>query len=477
MKNAILIRNVFAGLLLFGGLYLSLSAIIALPLLEEDAGDKQENYFTLKDNIETRRDQTVKRIESFDLDSLTILKYNAVSERLDDKKRADFAVSRLKPSKQVLIDKITDGAAKCIAIYDNANLRGKIQKKHYAARILQDYMNFCMLSKQRVTDAYQEIIIQTASLYATNLKDTSRNYNFSRLEKERMDTVFAGFKPPKVALSIPLKDTSTRFFIPAGWAIRERSQDLIIIIGLLGFALFGSVVGATSKPSFNDITRIEDRGDGFYNMVVVLVRGFSAAIVVYLSIKGGLSLITTSNSDKINPYVILFVCFISAVFSDNIWEWAKTKLVVGAGSADELVAAAQKEKAQGGLFEHDRIGVEHANQTEEGLRHETEVPASVRMAPGNIAGKISDPASLTVPYMVIQEAIALKKAEWIAAFGVIDVKASKLNTENAPETNVIEFIVDNGQLMDLSAFGELPNVISYRDLNGNDHQIPIVLSG
>lgn len=199
--------------------------------------------------------------------------------------------------------------------------------------------------------------------------------------------------------------------------------------------------------------------------------------MVYLSIKGGLSLITTSNSDKINPCVILFVCFISAVFSDNIWEWAKTKLVVGAGSADQLVAAAQKEKAQGGLFEHDRIGVEHANQTEEDLRHKTEIPAIVRMAPENIAGKISDPASLTVPYMVIQEAIALKKAEWIAAFGVIDVKAIKLNTENAPETNVIEFIVDNGQLKDLSAFGELPNVISYRDLNGNDHQIPIVFSG
>ena len=56
-----------------------------------------------------------------------------------------------------------------------------------------------------------------------------------------------------------------------------------------------------------------------------MVRGFTAAVVVYLAVEGGLN-IFSAGSNQANPYVLLFVCMVGAVFSEDVWVIARRNL-------------------------------------------------------------------------------------------------------------------------------------------------------
>ena len=57
----------------------------------------------------------------------------------------------------------------------------------------------------------------------------------------------------------------------------------------------------------------------------IIIRGLAAAIVVFLAVKGGLAIVSTSEAEP-NAYVLFFICLVGAVFSEGVWKWAKTKL-------------------------------------------------------------------------------------------------------------------------------------------------------
>jgi hypothetical protein len=61
------------------------------------------------------------------------------------------------------------------------------------------------------------------------------------------------------------------------------------------------------------------------DLATAVIRGLSAAVVVFLSVKGGLALFTTQDVEP-NSYVLFFTCLVGAVFSENIGEWAQEKL-------------------------------------------------------------------------------------------------------------------------------------------------------
>lgn len=125
----------------------------------------------------------------------------------------------------------------------------------------------------------------------------------------------------KVIVPYAQENNSIGIFILANWALSSESQNIAIITGLIGFAIFGSVLEAFSRDGFSAGTNFSDGGltlKMYYDLMVVLVRGFAALVVICLSIKGGMSLITNSTANQLNPYVILFLCFIAAVYSDDI---------------------------------------------------------------------------------------------------------------------------------------------------------------
>jgi hypothetical protein len=100
---------------------------------------------------------------------------------------------------------------------------------------------------------------------------------------------------------------------------RPNNIDVLLLIGMTGFGLFGSAISIyiLRNPGDNSTAASHD-------LMLVIVRGFSAAIVVFLSIRGGIAILNKGESNP-DPLILFLFCFIGAVFSDPIWLWAKKK--------------------------------------------------------------------------------------------------------------------------------------------------------
>ena len=120
------------------------------------------------------------------------------------------------------------------------------------------------------------------------------------------------------------------FTFVARWLLQTESLPLALITGLLGFGLLGSACStfvrehAVRKPGEPIVTDLQG----------VVIRGLSAAIVIFLAVEGGLA-VFSGNSAEPNPYVLLFTCLVAAVFSEDVWNWAHEKLLDSFGSEDE----------------------------------------------------------------------------------------------------------------------------------------------
>ena len=112
----------------------------------------------------------------------------------------------------------------------------------------------------------------------------------------------------------------------AKWLLETESLSLALIVGMMGFGLLGSAVSTFVRE-----TQGQQRREGeplVADLGGVILRGVSAAIVVFLGAKGGLT-VFAGNSSEPNPYVLLFTCLIGAVFSERVWDWAREKIVSG----------------------------------------------------------------------------------------------------------------------------------------------------
>jgi hypothetical protein len=98
------------------------------------------------------------------------------------------------------------------------------------------------------------------------------------------------------------------------WLLNADSLPLTVIVGMIGFGLLGSVISTFVRER----SVRKEVGPPVTDLMAVMIRGFCAAIVVYLSVEGGLGILSRATTD-INPYVTLFACFVSAVYSEVIW--------------------------------------------------------------------------------------------------------------------------------------------------------------
>ncbi|MCG2589126.1 hypothetical protein [Rhodohalobacter sulfatireducens] len=93
---------------------------------------------------------------------------------------------------------------------------------------------------------------------------------------------------------------------------------------MLGFGLLGAAISSFVREQ---VTRKDkDQNEPLVkDLVGVLVRGLSAAVVIFLAVVGGLA-IFTEGAQQPNAYVLFFTCLVGAVFSDDVWIWARKKL-------------------------------------------------------------------------------------------------------------------------------------------------------
>jgi len=106
------------------------------------------------------------------------------------------------------------------------------------------------------------------------------------------------------------------------WLLKPDSMALVLIVGMIGFGLFGATISTFVKEK---VAKKNKHGYIITDITGVVVRGTSAAIVIFLAVKGGLSVFAQNNTDP-NPYALFFTCLVGAVYSERIWEWAKQKM-------------------------------------------------------------------------------------------------------------------------------------------------------
>jgi len=106
------------------------------------------------------------------------------------------------------------------------------------------------------------------------------------------------------------------FAIAAEWLLKTESLSLVLIAGLLGFGL----LGAACSTFIRNVGKRSPGDPLVENLTGVILRGASAAIMIFLGVYGGLA-VFAGPSVSPNPYVVLFTCFVAAVYSEDAWSW------------------------------------------------------------------------------------------------------------------------------------------------------------
>ena len=94
---------------------------------------------------------------------------------------------------------------------------------------------------------------------------------------------------------------------------------------MIGFGLLGS---ASSTFIREHVTR-EPGQPLVSDLVGVIIRGLSAAILVFLAVEGRLAIFGVPSgapSPEPNPFVIFLTCLVAAVFSEVVWQAASKRL-------------------------------------------------------------------------------------------------------------------------------------------------------
>lgn len=122
------------------------------------------------------------------------------------------------------------------------------------------------------------------------------------------------------------------------WLLRTKSFELALITGMLGFGLFGAAISSFV------------RGQSFQqNIANLIIRGLSAAIIVFLAVKGGLAIFTVGDQQP-NAYVLFFACLVGAVFSEDVWKKARDQfgqnLTTGDKASDSESAVGQQDDSE-----------------------------------------------------------------------------------------------------------------------------------
>jgi hypothetical protein len=107
------------------------------------------------------------------------------------------------------------------------------------------------------------------------------------------------------------------------WVIDPQLMPVVIIIGLVGFSLLGATVSRVVRVQ----NERQEAALTLDDLLIVVAGGTTAAVVVFLAAYGGLAVLGSPGGDP-NPYLVFATCLIGAVFSEDVWTWARQKLSV-----------------------------------------------------------------------------------------------------------------------------------------------------
>jgi len=118
----------------------------------------------------------------------------------------------------------------------------------------------------------------------------------------------------------------------AVWVLETETMPLALIVGMIGFGVLGAAASTIIREKLESAQRGPDDGVIVRDLFGVLIRGISSAVVVFLAAEGGLSILAVEDTEP-NPYALLLLCLVAAVFSEAVWDWAQKWLGERLGAA------------------------------------------------------------------------------------------------------------------------------------------------
>jgi hypothetical protein len=367
-------QNVALALLMSGSLYLILCVVIAIPYNNSFSADPEAktdssgvNKIVIPQSKELKmtmdgftKDSVVLfgKINNLKIDQLSttamdILKLNndqvrrSIISRYELLKREvdqyNKAIDNFESEKKQLLDRLNnrlknnEGSIKLKYAYFQSlqeYITGEIRDKEVVylrlqSRISDDYSFNISKPVTLFLDEYDDLIkvlegVKDGQIISPYLKDyfllNNSPLSFPQLNDVALSTIFWGPQPKE-----PVPGTDWGWLgQSASWLIMPNAPDLILIIGMFGFGLLGAAISC-----FVNISPGADGSNTKHPLIqdlhIVIIRGFSAAIVIFLATKGGIAIINNGNNNP-NPHVLFFTCLVGAVFSERIWDWAKRQL-------------------------------------------------------------------------------------------------------------------------------------------------------
>lgn len=329
MTNSVA-KTLFVAIFILLGMYLGINSLLAIPEIDDDKSKTKELNLSLKEELQDIKKSFVSHLNEIVFDSSTLSRYDSINKTINySGSGASLKASmnaRIQDHKFLMENRLD----LYYYAYLNTTMTGLNEKRRGKNQVLAMYKNACSFIEDELATNMNSLRVNINRLYAVMRGDTSKNYGETKKQIPVLMN-YLSITPPrdsvKVDLSTLKSNTLFKYFFISNIVVKDESQTLALIIGLIGFGLLGSVIGTFSRSSRQpDLT---SRTEVLNNIYTTIIKSFSAAILSYLSIKGGISVITSNKENNANPYFVLFVCFIAAVFSEEIWEWAKKKVIPG----------------------------------------------------------------------------------------------------------------------------------------------------
>lgn len=324
-------KNVIVALVLTIALYFSFSSIIAVPIVSFQSDDETLVSEELKEELETysRNDSVLKqeyihfierKSKLLNEDTLFTDVISLFNNFSDYKREVNMLFRELELIKKRAYSriKITDNSN----IYPKLKLKDKSELSTWYLENRSRYLGY--LNKQQYV-----INLFTNKLLLEEGGEAMVYSSVQQIIKRYADNI-RPLTTPMPARPTLGSDLGV-FTLFAGWLLSVESYALVIIVGLIGFGLLGA-----GGSTFIKEKRSKENKVLINDLAGVLIKGFTAAIVIFLGVQGGLAILTTK-SDNLNAYALFFVCFVAAVFSDNAWDWAKKRFSDDFKSDDTLI--------------------------------------------------------------------------------------------------------------------------------------------
>ena len=317
------LKSIVLFILIIGALYLTMSCIIAIPLMDENNNKIKELNVQLSNEMKNIRTIFEAHLNQFYYDSLTLSRYDETT-KVFRSSNSNNSSMRLKNYLNLRIKNYRQGIENTGDLFmykfnlENNEYDFKLmnEKKNI---IIQQYKKNCFEAEKDITNNYLAVIRSVNLLYSFSLTDTSKNHRLTKIEANKINN-YLFFAPLEIDYgkkldSLNYNKQSNILFSLNESLLKKNSSSLVVVLGMLGMSFFGAVISLIRKNPLTNFNAeiVIDR------LLSILLVSVASSLITYLSLQGGVTLITVGNDTKLNPYLILCICFASSVFSEEIW--------------------------------------------------------------------------------------------------------------------------------------------------------------